>query len=518
MREFPRFCGLLQVVDIDSGRRMPMRLTPIQRAYCATRTPKDIILKPRKVFMTTLEVARDLWWFLTRRGARVVVVCQSEQGSAARRTVQGMLRVLLESLRRALPGVGSAAHRGERFDVETDTELAWHARDATLRIMEAGAAERTAHKGGRSQTVNRLHATETAFWEHGHATLNSLVNAMPPGRESGEVVIESTANGAAGYYFEQWQEATRGTNGFAPHFFPWHRQSTYRTPLAPGEVVRPRDEREARLFASGISPEQVKWYREKSATIGVKLASQEFPDDPTSCFLVSGHGFFDGVAVERMLRDARPPVVSEVGEQSGSSGVLVNALVVPALRVWHAPEPDREYVVGSDTSDGTGGSAGCGVVLERGTGKHVATLWGQFRPWVLAKHLAALGRHYNDAVLAVERNNTGLTVLRALDVEQHYPDDLVFHDRDDKPGWNTSPASRAPMLDTLEEAVRRRAFVTDDVHLLGEMRTFVVTVTGSRERPEHARGARDDLVIGASIAWEVACRRKRAPVAEDWVP
>lgn len=500
---FPRFCALLQVVDIESGQRVPMRLTWIQRRYCAARTSRDIILKPRKVFMTTLEIARDLWWFLTVRGARVVVVCQSEKGNAARNTVRSMLRVAIESLRRVLP-VGAAAFDHQRFDVETNDVLEWHERDASLRIMEAGAAERTAAKGGRSQTVNRLHATETGYWEHGGTTLNSLLNAMPP--NSGEVVIESTPNGAAGYYYEQWQAAKKGLSGFTPHFFEWWTHPGYRTALSEGERLTPENAQERKLLDAGVAPEALKWYRAKVATIGAQRAAQEFPSDDVTCFLVSGRGFFDGLAVERLLANAREPIAVDVGEASGSSGQRVGDRLVPAVRIWHEPQPDRTYVVGSDTSDGTGGSAGTGIVIERGTGRHMATLWGQFRPWVLARHLAAVGRYFNDADLAVERNNTGLTVLRALEVEERYGNVMV--DWDGKPGLVTSTATRGPMLDTLEEAVRVGTFRTDDVHLLGEMRTFVVTVGESRERPEHAKGARDDLVLGAAIAWEAACRRR----------
>lgn len=503
LRSFEKFCALLEIVDIETGARRPMALTPIQKAYCRARTRRDIILKPRKVFMTTLEVARDLWWFLTVRGARVVIVVQSEKGNAARNTIRGMLRVALESLRRVLP-VGSTAFDGARFDVETNDVLEWHERDATLRIMEAGAAERTARKGGRSQTVNRLHGSEVAYWEHGAETLNSLLNAMPP--SGGEAVIESTANGAAGYYYEQWQAAVRGENGFRPHFFRWWEHAGYAAELAAGERVAARDEAEANLLRQGVRAEQLKWYRAKRATIGPERTDQEFPSDATTCFLVSGRGFFDNVVVEGLLRAARPPVHEEHPRGSktgGARGQQVNDSVVPVVRVWEPPQPGKDYVVGSDPSEGTGGSAGAGIVLERGSGKHIATLWGQLRPWVLAEYLAKLARYYNDAEVAVERNAGG-TVLRALEVEQRYGN--LFLDRDERPGYVTNAVSRPQMLDTLEEALRRGAFRTDDVHLLGEMRTFVVN---DRERAEHAKGARDDLVMATAIAWEVACRRKK---------
>lgn len=526
LRSFPKFCALLQIIDIETGQRVPMRLTWIQRRYCERRTRRDIILKPRKVFMTTLEIARDLWWFLTRRGARVVIVVQSEKGNAARNTIRSMLRVALESLRRVLP-VGSSKHDHERFDVETNDVLEWHERDATLRIMEAGAAERTAAKGGRSQTVNRLHASETAYWEHGAETLNSLLNAMPP--STGEVVIESTPNGAAGYYFDQWKAAERGRSGFTPHFFTWWSHPGYRAPLAAGERFVAADEREERLLREGVEPEALKWYREKSATLGPQRTAQEFPSDPITCFLTGGRHFFDAARVAGLVARAEDPVVTQVIRVSGVSQQLVDNREVPALRVWHQPAFGNEYVVACDTSEGTGGNAAAAIVLERGTGRHMATLWGQFKPWELARWAAKLGKKFFWATIVVERNNHGHTVLRSLAAEDvvedlgkgrvsrwRYPAEKVFRDRDKKPGWLTGPASRPLMLDAFEKAVRDGNFETSDLFMLGQMNTFAVSDKG---KPEARKGADDDLVMAGGIGWDVVCRavRRRSEV-EDYVP
>jgi hypothetical protein len=35
------------------------------------------------------------------------------------------------------------------------------------------------------------------------------------------VFIESTANGVTGLFYEMWQGAVKGTNGFIPVFIPW---------------------------------------------------------------------------------------------------------------------------------------------------------------------------------------------------------------------------------------------------------------------------------------------------------
>ncbi len=493
-KSFPRFCALLKIADQTTGAQIPLRLTGIQRAYNARRTNRDIILKSRKVFFTTLELARDLWWFLTKRGARVIIVCQSEDDHSLRDAIADNLRTMLASLRE---------HVDIKLDIENMLRLARFKTDANLRIIEAGATVGTARKRGRGIAVNRLHATEVAAWEHGGETLTVLLNAMPQDG-SGEAVLESTPLGASGYYYERWKAATEGRGNFKAQFFPWFHHEKYRTELEPGETILPEDDEEKRLAGLGVPAEAIKWRRLQIADQGPQKVAQEYPGDPHTCFLVSGRGFFDGMALDRLLQRAKDPIVCEHAQGSGSSGQVVEDMVVPAVRVWELPRDGVEYVIGSDTSDGTGGSAGSGIVYERGTGKHVATLWGQFRPWVLAHYLADLARFYNGALVAPERNNHGAVVLRALEVEEKYRN--VFIDKDDKPGFNTTPESRPQMLDTFEEAVRRTAFKTNDTHLVGEMRTFIVN---EREKAVHAPGARDDLVMGAAIGWEVACRPKR---------
>jgi hypothetical protein len=495
-KSFPAFCSLLTITPQEGGEQIPLRLTWIQKAYCEARTTRDIILKARKVYMTTLELARDLWWFLSVKGARVVILCQAEDGHGMRNFIASALADMLVSLRRWV-----------RVDLDTEnaTYLRWKANDATLQIMEAGAGMKSARKRGRGLAINRLHCTESAAWDYAEETMTVFLNAMP--QDAGEVVIESTPRGASGDYYDRYQKAVQGQGQYKAHFFPWYKHTAYRTPLALGERIVPQTSAEEKLVREGVSPEALKWHRTMVATQSAQKIAQEYPSDAISCFLVSGRSFFDAGIVQQMLDGAHPPV--RTNRNLGGDGWRHQEAgddQVPPVRVWELPVPGEAYVIGADPSLGTGGSAGAAIVIHRATGKHVATLWGQFRPWVMAKHLAALARAYNGAEIAVERNEGGGggTCLRALDVDEKYAN--VALDRDGKPGLVTSASSRAQMLDVLEEAVRRRAFKTHDVHLLGEMRTFVVKVTATSERPEHEHGARDDLVMATAIAWECACR------------
>jgi len=284
----------------------------------------------------------------------------------------------------------------------------------------------------------------------------------------------------------------------------------------PGEVITPSgplEKVERRLFEQGIEPEQIKWLREKLKKHdgNVAIVAQEYPSDPESCFLVTGRGFFDA---EKVADIASKCTVAPIWQDVSGSGVTeqwISGTRVPAIRAWHEPVPGKLYVVSLDASDGTGGDAGAGIVLERGTGRHIATLWGQFKPWELARWAVRIARKYNNALIVPERNGPGGTVLRALDAEHSYPN--VFVDRDGKPGFLTNQASRPVVLDTLAEGIRTGTFQTQDRYLTAELRTFVVNVNG---KPEALQGTHDDLAMAAAIGYDIICRPLPRKRAEDW--
>jgi hypothetical protein len=475
LADFRRFCGLLQIQPKGGGGRIRFNLSPIQRQYDAARTPRDIILKPRQVYITTLEAARDLWFFLTRPGARVIVVCQSQTDGAPFKDISEKFRLFFDSLSRA----------GLRLEFGRESMGEWSlpSRDATMRIIQAGASEAAAAKKGRGGTVNRLHVTEAAFFERAETTFNSLLESVPGPEHGSEVVNESTPNGVGGFYYEQWQAAVRGESGYRPHFFRWWDHPEYTLALDEGERVEPATELEQKLVGLGVAPAQLKWYRRKIAEKGAALTAQEYPSDPETCFLVSGRNFFDQEITSRLLALAADPL------ESRDRG---------RIRIYRKPEPGKAYILSVDTSEGGGGDPSGGILRERATGEHCATIDGQYQPWELGKVSAALGCEYGETLIAVERNNHGHAVLQSLEREEKYK--KLYEHADKKLGWPTNPVTRPQMLDELEDAHRRGLWKSQDKRVLTQFRSFVISATG---KPEAAVGEHDDLVMAEAIGWAV---------------
>lgn len=478
--DFLAFVGHLDIIDKD-GQRTKLRPNAIQSAFEVSRSAdgRDIVLKPRQVGFTTWELARDIWYLLTHPDSKVVVVVQTDSDHKPLRETSEKIRIMFESL----------AAGGIQLDFRSQTVSEWVLGNASLRIIEAGASEAKASKQGRGLTIHRLHITELAFFEYAQETLNAMMECVPSAEHGSEITIESTANGAAGIFYERYQKAKAG-NDWQSHFFEWMQQEEYRTALTPGEVIKPSTEREQNLIAQhGASLEQLKWYRSKVEDKGQPLVDQEYPIDEDTCWLIAGRTFFDRAKVIALKGRTQKPASVALGGN---------------LRIWAEAKPKRRYLIAADPSEGTGGDPGAAVVYDRESGEHVATLHGQFPPWRMGELLAQLGTRYNTAVLVVERNNHGHAVLQALLMppaesgRTRYP--AVYKSRDDKYGWHTNEITRTAALDAFESACRKGEWSSPDATVVAEMLVFKVNAKG---KAEAAKGAHDDLVIASAIGWSV---------------
>ena len=485
MVDFRSFCGLLQVAHKEGGHRIPFTLSPIHLEYIAKRTRRDIVLKPRQIYFSSLEIARDVWWFLTKRGARVLVMVQSAKEDKAIEEFGMKIRIAFESLERLGIDLGLTTRNA--------TEWAIDGRDSTMAVVGAGASEASAKKKGRSGHINRLHMSEAAFWEFAEDTFNAVKSSVSPNGDT-EICIESTANGASGFYYKMWKGAVGGTSAYTPHFFPWYEHPEYTASLDEGEVMVPQTKVEQALMSKDIEPERIKWRRNQIREAGGNedLVDQEYPSDPETCFLISGRCFFDKLKLASQIVECTPPIEKDARDH---------------LWIWKRPIKGRQYVIGSDVAEGgEHGDFSAAPILDRESGEHVATLYGQLIPEEWAKMLAYAGKLYNWATIAVERNNHGHAVVLALRSLYNYPISQLYAHDDKKLGWPTTETTRTPMLDRLNGSHRRETFKSPDVRLNGEMRTFVVNSSG---KPEGAKDAHDDIVMGAAIAWAVRNRPQK---------
>jgi len=110
--------------------------------------------------------------------------------------------------------------------------------------------------------------------------------------------------------------------------------------------------------------------------------------------------------------------------------------------------------------------------------------------------VAQLGREYNGATVAVERNNHGHAVLEDLRHEKYEH----VYERDRAQGWLTTAASRPGMIENLAQVLVHAPTLFHSPLFLNECRTFVRHADGNAAA---AAGTHDDCVMAMAIAFAV---------------
>jgi hypothetical protein len=215
------------------------------------------------------------------------------------------------------------------------------------------------------------------------------------------------------------------------------------------------------------------------------MRSQEFAEDAETCFRATGSCCFDAEAIERRL-------LKLAGREA------VETRRGGALQIWFRAIAGREYVVGVDSAGGgEDGDFAAVQGIDRATGLQCAELQQRLRPVELARAAVELAREYRSALVGVERNNHGATVLAYIETSEHYGH--VYKQRREV-GWLTTAASKPEMVARIGSLLQQTPELFLSRRLLAECRTYVASENG---RTAAAGGEHDDLVMAMAVAQAV---------------
>jgi hypothetical protein len=457
-------------IRVKKGGVRYLKLNRAQQEYSRRCGKRNIVLKARQVGITTYIAARFFIQTITQPGTVTVQVAHTDESAQA---IFNIVHRFWEKLPNARVRRGALVK--SRSNIR---QIVFPRLDSEYRVETAD------DNAGRGMTIHNLHCSEVSRWPRGGAeTLASLRAAVVP---DGEIVLESTANGASGIFYEEWQKAAE--TGYTQHFFPWWYEPSYKEDVTKRPVHPLSDEEKVLMARHGLTKEQVAWRRARWQVLRGQ-AAQEYAEDPVSCFLASGECVFDMAAIETAAAQAGQPMEAQ------DNGRLL---------VWLPPNKagQWDYIIGVDAAGGgSDGDYACAQVIERTMGLQCAELHGHFPPYELARRIAALGNVYHGALLAVERNNHGYGVLAHLKDLQY---ENVFQ-QGGQAGWLTSVVTRPAMIENLAAVLIAQPELFRSVRLLGELKTFVRHADG---HGAGAEGAHDDCVMAMAIA--LAVRREDA--------
>jgi hypothetical protein len=345
--------------------------------------------------------------------------------------------------------------------------------------------------------------------------------------------LESTANGVGGYFYDEWQNAVTGEGAFKPLFFAWHEHSEYELPCV--MPIADYTEEELKLFdifrEKGYDRDswdrKVLWRRAKKKEFRYdpKKFYQEYPATDMEAFLASGRPVFDLEMLRKMEQYAKKHSNHRFGQivpdgtNIGSKNYIFEEIATISegsdpspLKLWDLPEPGEKFVIGVDVSEGkieqtTTGKENDYSVIDVTRVRDLKTVarWrGHIDPDLLGGVTYAIGTFYNTALVAVEINNHGLTVVQSLRnkfyrnlYKRETSEENQFQERTALMGWRTDRKTKKVIINNLVHAIRDSDILDLDILFIRECMTYVKDDQGFTNAQE---GRFDDTVMAKAIA------------------
>ena len=401
-----------------------------------------------------------------------------------------------------------------------------------ITIATAGAGE-----VGRSATYHNIHASEVAFFPNARTTMLGLLQSVPDEMNT-LVVLESTANGVGGYFYEMWQNAVKGTNEFIPVFLPWCIDKTYTRPFR-SEAQRDQFTSEIMTISQTNDGKQVKTYERelmekhnltmeqlhwRQYTIDNKcegdvlLFMQEYPATAEESFISSGRPVFPIGALQKYQTITKEPLTRGYLRENEMGEIYFIEDSMGYISIWKEPQYGRSYSIGADVAEGLSqGDFSCAAIGDDETFDVVALWHGHIDPDLFGMELIKLGKYYNNAYIGCERNNHGLTTLTTIKKEEYWnifftkTYDKIADKMSQKIGWETNSRTKPFMIDKLREFVREHYLGIYSDMIVNELFTYVIEDNGSTNAQE---GSHDDTVIACAILLQLMLEGKSA----EYVP
>ena len=417
-------------------------------------------------------------------------------------------------------------------------------------------------EAARSGTFQGMVATEAHRWREGGkqdatAVLTGALNCVDDAADT-LIILETTASGDHGTYFDYWQNAITledyiagripdDWNGYFRVFSPWYEHADSEHELTPDQVRYVEstytDEERAMVATYNLRPGHISWYRKtlrSKCKRDPAIMKRENPSTPEEAFHASSNRRFNtaglqiletkalkeseqgqhGVFQPREMAGAEPPAFIHTPPESST------------VTIYNSPIVGHRYVMSVDNAKGIAKTESadpdchCATVIRAG-------YWDPVRGWkpprvvavtppearwpidILAEVVYSMSLHYGNCLIVPEDNNDcGLILLLkrmgANLYERTHDDEMPAGARTPKPtgkyGFNTrggqGDLTRNAIIEMLDRRIREWDTEGDglevpDLATVSELKSFIVDkLTG---RAEAAPGRHDDRVMALAI-------------------
>lgn len=230
---------------------------------------------------------------------------------------------------------------------------------------------------GRGGTAQLLHGSEAAYWEHAYAIQDGALESigLVPGTE---IILESTANGAKGLFYEKCMTALKGIGDYILIFVPWYWQDEYEREYS-GEDITDEEAAYALAYFSKPFPFSTEPISRVKALRKLMWRRAKIVD------LSTGQNLESGLAKFRNIYPANP---IEAFQSSGVS--LVRPEMIVAARKATLTDEEAPFIGGVDPAGDSDSADRTVIALRRGRHLERVIKFTRMRPMELAGILAKL--------------------------------------------------------------------------------------------------------------------------------
>lgn len=490
-----------------------------------------IILKARQLGMSTFTEGYIYHNTTTRPFVNSLIICHEDKAST---NLFNMSKLFYETSPEAIKPMKKHSNGKELVfenpTQETGEKLINPGLRSKIAIATAGANDTA-----RSNTYHNVHVSEIAFFPNPTNTMTALLQCVPD-EPNTFVCIESTANGVGGYFYDLWNAAVDGKNDFTPIFFPWFTDKNYSVEFFSkqeknkfissvnkthvdlnGEEVHTEEYYIQKQF--NLTYEQLNWRRKtisNKCNGDIDMFRQEYPATPEEAFISSGRPVFNLNSLREYDANCTPPKYTLDLIEKGEN-ITINPHDNGFIQVWKTPTPNEIYFIGADVAEGlVTGDYSVGIVID--SKFNVCAKWrGHIDPDLFGDELVKLGKFYNDAYLAIENNNHGLTTIKSVLRREYYnifytkTYDKITDTITKKAGWSTTARTKPYAIDRLAEYIREKFLFLFDKEIISELFTYVRDDKGRTNAQE---GKHDDCVMALAITLQAVFDK----YGQDYMP
>jgi hypothetical protein len=320
-------------------------------------------------------------------------------------------------------------------------------------------ASSTSGDAGRSEALSLLVIDEAAHVEGLDGLWTGLYPTLSTG---GRCIALSTPNGVGNWFHEICSKAESGENDFNLTVLPWD--------------VHPDRGQE--------------WFDKETRNMSKRQIAQELECN----FNMSGETVFESGDIQILKEMCEDPKYRTGFDRN--------------LWIWREYDPSSKYFISADVARGDGNDFSVFHVIRVDTSEVVAEYKGKPAPDVFSEVLLSAGKEYGNAMLVVENNTVGFSVLEKL-VNRGYPS--IYYSRKGTheyvegyigehmtaavPGFATTQKTRPLIIAKMEEFIRNKLIKIYSKRTVAEMEQFI----WKSGRPQASRKSNDDLIMACAI-------------------